>query len=104
MGVVVRRDNEHETMVKGNDDGGWSSNGVVLWIGRRQNGDAVEMVLQHFHWHCYKRRSLWFFVGEGLSRLGLAMDEHIEHRDLCDSGRRNITPYVHRRDGCCIVV
>jgi hypothetical protein len=27
---------------KGNDGGGWSSNGVVLWLGRRQNRDAVE--------------------------------------------------------------
>jgi hypothetical protein len=29
-------------MVKGNDDGGSSSNGVVLWLGRRQNGDVIE--------------------------------------------------------------
>jgi hypothetical protein len=25
-----------------NDDGGWSSDDVVLWLGRRQNGDAIE--------------------------------------------------------------
>jgi hypothetical protein len=31
-----------ETAVKGNDGGGWSSDGMVLWLGRRQNGDAVE--------------------------------------------------------------
>jgi hypothetical protein len=40
--VVVRRDNEHETTVKGNDNDEWSSDGVVLWLGRRQNKDVVE--------------------------------------------------------------
>jgi hypothetical protein len=33
VGVVVRRDNKCETAVKGNDGGGWSSDGVVLWLG-----------------------------------------------------------------------
>jgi hypothetical protein len=28
--------------VKGNDGGRWSYDGVVLLLGRRQNGDAVE--------------------------------------------------------------
>jgi hypothetical protein len=42
MGVVVRRDDECGPTVKGNDDVGWSSNDVVLWLGRRQNRDAVE--------------------------------------------------------------
>jgi hypothetical protein len=42
MTVVVWRDNERETTVKENDDSRWSSNGVVLWLGRRQNGDIVE--------------------------------------------------------------
>jgi hypothetical protein len=42
MGVVVRRDNGRETTVKGNNDNGWSSNGVVIWLERRQNRDAVE--------------------------------------------------------------
>jgi hypothetical protein len=36
------RDDGRETMVKGNDSGEWSSDGVVLWLGRRQNGDTVE--------------------------------------------------------------
>jgi hypothetical protein len=40
----VQRDDGHGTMMKGNDDGGYSSNGVVLWLARRQNGD-VEVVL-----------------------------------------------------------
>jgi hypothetical protein len=30
------------TTVKGNDGGGWSSDDVVLWLGRRQNGDTAE--------------------------------------------------------------
>jgi hypothetical protein len=39
--VVVHRDDEHGTTVQENDDG-WSSDGVVLWLGRMQNRDAVE--------------------------------------------------------------
>jgi hypothetical protein len=42
VGVVVWRDDGRGTAVKGNGDDGWSSNGVVLWLGRRQNGDMVE--------------------------------------------------------------
>jgi hypothetical protein len=38
----VRRDDGHGTTVKGNDDSGWSSDSVVLLLGRRQNGDVVE--------------------------------------------------------------
>jgi hypothetical protein len=30
------------TIMKGNDGGGWSYDGVVLWVGRRQNEDVVE--------------------------------------------------------------
>jgi hypothetical protein len=41
MGAIVRRDDEHETAVKGNDVSGWISDGVVLWLRRRQNGDAI---------------------------------------------------------------
>jgi hypothetical protein len=40
--VVVRRDNERKMTVKRNDDSGWRSDGVVHWLGRRQNGDVVE--------------------------------------------------------------
>jgi hypothetical protein len=29
-------------MVKGNDGDGWSFDGVVLWLERRQNGGVVE--------------------------------------------------------------
>jgi hypothetical protein len=41
MGVIVWRNDGHGTVVKGNDGDEWSSNGVVLWLGRRQNGDVV---------------------------------------------------------------
>jgi hypothetical protein len=42
VGVVVRKNEECETMMKGNNDGGWSSDGVVLWLGMRQDGVTVE--------------------------------------------------------------
>jgi hypothetical protein len=35
MGVVVRRDNGHGTAVKENKGGGWSSDGMVLWLGTK---------------------------------------------------------------------
>jgi hypothetical protein len=38
----VRRDDGHGTTVKGNNGGGWSSDGVMLWLERRQNGNTVE--------------------------------------------------------------
>jgi hypothetical protein len=38
----VQKDNGRVMAVKGNDDGRWSSDGVVLWLGRRQNGDMVK--------------------------------------------------------------
>jgi hypothetical protein len=37
--VIVRRDDECKIVVKENDGNGWSSDGVVLWLGRRQNID-----------------------------------------------------------------
>jgi hypothetical protein len=40
--VVVQRDDGCETAIKENNDDEWSSNDVVLWLGRRQNGDTVE--------------------------------------------------------------
>jgi hypothetical protein len=36
MGVIVWRDDGHGTIIKGNDGIGWSSDGMVLWLGRRQ--------------------------------------------------------------------
>jgi hypothetical protein len=42
VGVVVLREDERETTVKENTDGRWSSDGMVLWLVRRQNEDVVE--------------------------------------------------------------
>jgi hypothetical protein len=42
MGIIMQRDNGHETLIKGNDDGGWSPDDMVLWLGMRQNKDAIE--------------------------------------------------------------
>jgi hypothetical protein len=42
MVVVVWRDDVRGMRMKENDGGGWSSNDVVLWLRRRQNGDTVE--------------------------------------------------------------
>jgi hypothetical protein len=42
VGVIVWRDDEYGTAVKENNGGRWSSDGMVLWLGRRQNGDEVE--------------------------------------------------------------
>jgi hypothetical protein len=41
VGVIVRRDDERGTMVK-KSDGGWSSDDVVIWLGRRQNKDMIK--------------------------------------------------------------
>jgi hypothetical protein len=39
----------------------------------------------------------------GLKSLGFALNEHGEHQDLCDSGRRSIIPYVHGRMGVVLL-
>jgi hypothetical protein len=38
VSVVVRMDDGYEMVVKENDDGGWSSDSVVLWLG----GEKIE--------------------------------------------------------------
>jgi hypothetical protein len=38
----MRRDDVREIAVKENDSGGWSSDGMVLCLGKRQNEDAIE--------------------------------------------------------------
>jgi hypothetical protein len=38
----MQRDDGCETAVKGNGGDRWSSDGVVDWLGRRQNGDVIE--------------------------------------------------------------
>jgi hypothetical protein len=42
MDVVVQKDDERGTTVKMNDNDGWSSDGMTLWLGKRPNEDAVE--------------------------------------------------------------
>jgi hypothetical protein len=42
VGIVVQRDDGRKTAVKENNGGRWSSNGVMVWLGRRQNRDMVE--------------------------------------------------------------
>jgi hypothetical protein len=42
MGVVVRRNDKRETTVKWNNSGGWSSDDVMLWLRKTQNGDVIE--------------------------------------------------------------
>jgi hypothetical protein len=38
----VRKDDKHETMMKGNDGDRWSSDDVMLWVVKSQNRDVVE--------------------------------------------------------------
>jgi hypothetical protein len=42
VGLIVQRDDRHGMAMKGNNGDMWSSDGVVLWPGRRQNRDVVE--------------------------------------------------------------
>jgi hypothetical protein len=58
MGVIMQRDDGHMTMVKGNDDNSWSSDGVVLWLGRRKNRDTIECWAE-------RPRLRWSFYSSG---------------------------------------
>jgi hypothetical protein len=42
VGVVVQRDDGHETTLKENDGSGSSSDVVMVWLERRQNRDVIE--------------------------------------------------------------
>jgi hypothetical protein len=42
MGVIVRKDDGCGMLVKENDDDGWSSDIMMLWLERGQNKDAIE--------------------------------------------------------------
>jgi hypothetical protein len=42
LGVIVRRDDEHETTVKENDGDGWSFDGMMLCLEKRKNRDVIE--------------------------------------------------------------
>jgi hypothetical protein len=48
----------YKTTVKENDDTGWSSDCVVLWLGRRQNRNMVE-------WWREWPRLRWYFYSSG---------------------------------------
>jgi hypothetical protein len=54
----MRRDDECGITVKWNNGGGWSSDGVVLWLGRIQNRDAVEWWIE---WSMLR----WYFYNSG---------------------------------------
>jgi hypothetical protein len=49
----------------------WSLNEVTIKnkYPLLQIEDLVKVVLQHFHWHCYKSSPLWFLVWRGLRSL-----------------------------------
>jgi hypothetical protein len=42
VGVVVRRNNKREAVVKWNYDVGWSFDDVVLWLEKMKNRDMIE--------------------------------------------------------------
>jgi hypothetical protein len=42
VGVIVQRDDGCGPAMKGNDGIRWSSDDMVLHLGRKQNGDTVE--------------------------------------------------------------
>jgi hypothetical protein len=59
MDVIVRRDDGRGTTVKGNINDGWSFDGVVLWFGRSQHGDAIEW------WEESPKLILYFYSSGG---------------------------------------
>jgi hypothetical protein len=42
VGVVVRRDDECGMLVKENNDDEWSSDSMVFYLEKSQNGDTVQ--------------------------------------------------------------
>jgi hypothetical protein len=58
VGVVVWRDDGHETTVKENNSDGWSSDGLVLWLRSGQNRDVTEWWGEwpRLRWHFYSSR------------------------------------------------
>jgi hypothetical protein len=64
VGVIVQRDDECTAVVKKNDDSGWSSDGVMLWLGKMQNGDTVEW------WREWQRLRWSFYSNGGLESDG----------------------------------
>jgi hypothetical protein len=64
----------------------------------------IEVVLRYFHRHRYKSSLLWFICWRWLRYLKQGVEEYVRDDDLCGSGRRKVTPYVHGAILCCIVV
>jgi hypothetical protein len=58
MCIIVQMNDGYKTTVKGNDGTGWSSDCVVLWLGRRQNRNMVE-------WWREWPRLRWYFYSSG---------------------------------------
>jgi hypothetical protein len=54
----MRTDDECKTAVKRNNDGRWNSDGIVLWLGRRQDKDTVEWWIEwsRLRWSFYSTR------------------------------------------------
>jgi hypothetical protein len=65
--VIVRRDDGRETTVKGNNGSGWSFDGVVFWLGGRQNGDAIEWWEEWMGVRRSGEGSLWWWCGFNVS-------------------------------------
>jgi hypothetical protein len=76
MGVVMWMDDECETAVKWNDDDRWNSDGVVLWLERRQNKDAVEW------WEEWPKLRWFFYSSVGWESSDL---RRIAYSDGADS-------------------
>jgi hypothetical protein len=50
-----------------------------MWHAYMLREFTVEVVLRHFHWHCYKSSPDVVLYWRGLKSLWLAMDDHGEH-------------------------
>jgi hypothetical protein len=58
---------------------------------------TVEVVLRHFYWCRHWSSIVVVLLLEGLkSHKVLVIREYGGYEGLCGSGRRSVTPYVHR--------
>jgi hypothetical protein len=63
----------------------------------------VEVVLRHFHRHCYKGSPVVVLCWSELKSLVLTMDEHGEHQDLHGLSRWSVITYAHRKMGVVLL-
>jgi hypothetical protein len=77
----VWRDDVCGTSMKGNDDDGWSSDGVVFILGRRQNRDTIECWKEwlRLKWHFYSSGG-WESGGPGRVARGDSADSMFQFR------------------------